>query len=832
MPIEIENSGIDLTRARDGQVTSRTWYRTKISETREASPRPAGSGNHNAIAAPHANNYSFGRNEQPNLPPESLHSLLHLKAYRVKISDDGKKTQTLIAQQGILRDDVPQMHTVALDGLPKELTATRKNGTTISMAVEKPVLNTWHTIRSVKLSSKEGRRGFGHIRDMVAQGTQRLSRIQQGVPLSSYVQPVDIIKSLDPPESSTSAPEDTCGDNDMTQRAVDLFTAFGIELGTTATISGTAPDGKKRVSIESGSRAPTSRPGSAGSTRSGCSMESTLSGESSVSFMSATSGMTCGSRRSRASKRERQRRAKKAQLITLSNREPEPQHEEVRKYNIEEETVNFRAKLEATEGSVAQSLPDASSGLAPPGNANESKALGTDDLRASSAQRRTALTSANGLTLPTRPPSHSSARGQRMQKMSLKSPLLSSLARMQFISNRARKAQQTSVSVTSSLSQTLRNVKRIEASTDEEVTSALKMRDRDWNQDLPLKFENLIPRAHVSSGQYAALPTEIKRHTAGNKRQAAAGEPKAHSVDLKATSLAGDGRKQPEDFESDQQEHSLNGSQNIDFGDTVQYRDALIEVDAMHYRLVARQRSKLAEAVRRYQWFRPMLQHLAKDAQKRGGLPTCVLRFLSVKYRILTAGGEIDRSVIFIIMRHAFRTADDWKQRALEHIIPIVCEAFGIPQEHLQAWLTEYGIELPPSLQRILRKKAGRRNKNGGGSKHVKMKSTAQKGFGWRNFGHGAALGGLGSLDEGARTMRDTGRPEQTSPLSGSGRQAPWRGASGMATTSGRMPAMMSSSPRMRTYTPLSSTLEDHQEDNESGCSSRAASELSRASKF
>lgn len=264
---------------------------------------------------------------------------------------------------------------------------------------------------------------------------------------------------------------------------------------------------------------------------------------------------------------------------------------------------------------------------------------------------------------------------------------------------RVADADAASARATQAFARTLREVTAASARNDRRLALQLKAIDKEWHQYLPLKFDCLLPGAHASTGRLAEIPRALL-------------PPRATTV------KEDDVQETNDDLESDQ--HSYGGnSQALSMDGEVQYRDALVEVKAMKYRVAMRQRGKLAEAVRLHQWLRPVLQKLASDASKHGGLPRCVLKFLAALFRFLAAGAELTRPIVFTVLLYAFK-GEDWKLKIVEHVIPLICEALRVPHDHVVAWFKEHNIATSQSFLRHLKKKMGGRRGKGAGKQHFK----------------------------------------------------------------------------------------------------------------
>lgn len=264
---------------------------------------------------------------------------------------------------------------------------------------------------------------------------------------------------------------------------------------------------------------------------------------------------------------------------------------------------------------------------------------------------------------------------------------------------RVADADAASAKATQAFARTLRQVTAASARNDHRLALQLKAIEKEWHQFLPLKFDCLLPGAHASTGRLAEIPRALL-------------PPRATTV------KEDDVQETIDDFESDR--HSLGGtSQALSMDGERQYKDALVEVKAMKYRVAERQRGKLAEAVRLHQWLRPVLQKLASDASKHGGLPRSVLKFLSALFRFLAAGAELTRPIVFTVLLYAFK-GDDWKLKIVEHVIPLICEALRVPHDHVVAWFKENNIATSQSFLRHLKKKMGGRRGKGAGKQHFK----------------------------------------------------------------------------------------------------------------
>ncbi|KAH8085648.1 hypothetical protein JL720_7642 [Aureococcus anophagefferens] len=109
-------------------------------------------------------------------------------------------------------------------------------------------------------------------------------------------------------------------------------------------------------------------------------------------------------------------------------------------------------------------------------------------------------------------------------------------------------------------------------------------------------------------------------------------------------------------------------------------------------------RGKIAESVRRHNWFRPVLKKIG-DATKTGPLPRCMLKFLGTAHRCIANGDEIDGDVFFQICALAFR-GDDWKLPILSSV-PIVCDALSISHDALLAWFKRNGVAAADAPARL-----------------------------------------------------------------------------------------------------------------------------------
>jgi len=550
-----------------------------------------------------------------------------------------------------------------------------------------------------------------------------------------------------------------------------------------------------------GSKHSGSRPGSANSVRSAASTESATSVESSVSLMSAASGMTSGSKRSRASRKVRKQqnstqlasRIKLSQMMFMSQEAPT--------YDVGARTNELRAKLDGlcciptpttqtgssagSEGSllenhrgdhtVSASVVQKANGYqtmsdvsalhlhpAPDVLSRQNGCYANAPCKNSRCcLQQPSLTHGNGyehrvdqasesLKLHMTPSRTSHATRspiagacppfQQKSRVRVR-PLVRSCytlpSGMQCVSTRASRSCHAAEATTRTLVQRLRDISTMISEHDKKLTSSLYTRDLHWHQELPLKFESLVPGAHVVAGRCANLPSEAlpyqlwlrsKRHDrmdgplSDRARSSVRSSGHAYPSSASANKQVAGCRCVSDDHRSDEQERSLQGSQNIDVRSScIQYRDALTEVLAMRHRVLARQRGKLAEAVRLHAWLRPTLQKLASDAHKHGGCPRCVLRFLATIHRKLVAGAVVDRPTVFAMLNNAFKPGD-WKVKALEIIVPSLCDALRVSMDNLQAWFKENDIDYPHALLRAVKKKLGRSRSHhagaSGGAKH------------------------------------------------------------------------------------------------------------------
>ncbi|KAK7242618.1 hypothetical protein SO694_00016146 [Aureococcus anophagefferens] len=250
---------------------------------------------------------------------------------------------------------------------------------------------------------------------------------------------------------------------------------------------------------------------------------------------------------------------------------------------------------------------------------------------------------------------------------------------------RARESTAASATATKALIKTL-----------QDVTQTTKRNDRDLNagapqararhRSLPLKFDGLVPGAHVASGRYATLPSSLKSPAASPR---------------------------------------------------------------------ARQPGKIAESVRRHNWFRPVLKKIG-DATKTGPLPRCMLKFLGTAHRCIANGDEIDGDVFFQICALAFR-GDDWKLPILSSVVPIVCDALSISHDALLAWFKRNGRRRrrrrssagwPPRRPRPPRATHNARRGRGGAKAKGQALRRAQRAQRGRRAGSENGGGGILEEDE------------------------------------------------------------------------------------
>ena len=307
---------------------------------------------------------------------------------------------------------------------------------------------------------------------------------------------------------------------------------------------------------------------------------------------------------------------------------------------------------------------------------------------------------------------------------------------------RARESTAASATATKALIKTLQDVTQTTKRNDRDLNAALRAHARDWHRSLPLKFDGLVPGAHVASGRYATLPSSLKSPAASPRAAPASprGDGGGATLTPEAIAAAAAGDAKP-DAGSDADDHgSLSGKSGVIDDDKERapqvYRDVKLEIRAMRHRIAARQRGKIAESVRRHNWFRPVLKKIG-DATKTGPLPRCMLKFLGTAHRCIANGDEIDGDVFFQICALAFR-GDDWKLPILSSVVPIVCDALSISHDALLAWFKRNGVAAPPTLQRGWRRRGGR----GRRATH-----NARRGRGGAKA-KGKRFGGLSALNE------------------------------------------------------------------------------------
>lgn len=293
--------------------------------------------------------------------------------------------------------------------------------------------------------------------------------------------------------------------------------------------------------------------------------------------------------------------------------------------------------------------------------------------------------------------------------------------RAQNVSVRAETCQEKTELVTSSISLMIRNIRRWKA--DWECDEQMRAWEHQLNQDYLQKFESLMPGVPLSSSHrnLHAREDSVIYVEAGNPKHRGQGDDQEDASRSQFVRMENFRRKQSMKDIDVMDEPSKMYRRGFLYMSNPHYRDVLVEVDEMNTRIRKHQQAKLCRATRRHQWLVPMLHKLLFDATDNDSLPICVLRFLSACYRVLAFGGEIDDIVALAIIDKSFHKAD-WKDKAIEHIIPGICDEFMISYENMQAWCKEKHIEMAQTLVRRLQRKCGptRHYKNNKVPRHVK----------------------------------------------------------------------------------------------------------------
>ncbi|KAJ1461658.1 hypothetical protein M885DRAFT_611276 [Pelagophyceae sp. CCMP2097] len=697
MPVQIVNSGVDLSdNASTEVVSSRTMYRTKL--CRASGPNEErGDGRFRGVDSVPADD------ERSSHSKNALHSLLNLQVFLV--ASDDSKTKQLLSLRSVRDGQEVSGRPAAKDGFESGLSPAKdgasrpaEGASAVSAAPGLEARRPAHQQTFIRPSRRKLRPTHFHLlRGAVDAGRERVLSTMRGVPLSSFVRDnVDAFDAIRPQRDEEDEDDgDSDGDEDAEQAAA-LFQAFGVDFLET-----------EHVPLARKEPGEASRPTSASSHSSGASKMSSNSMGSSVSFVSGGSAMTAATKSSIKQKlKKASRKDKHVKLFGRKGGEGKTfQADELRSKLDEWERRLRENRAQAAAQAAAGGIGARDAGPAPPAGAWLGRA-------AAAAPKGDAP-----LDTPRTPQPPRTARAPQSAATMLA---------------RARGATAASKTATTALVATLGEVASAARRVDRKLESALGARAREWHRQLPLKFDGLVPGAHLAGGRRVALPTAMQRQIETKLPSRPPQHlPKGAFNSLNLEALAAhkpvSPGKSPRDLPGHLSAAAL-GAMVEPLGDVdsvgsaamsgvidvrplthKSYRDVTVEVRAMHHRIAARKRGKLAESVRRHQWFKPVLKKVSNDA-KRQALPPCVLKFLSATFKCIENCDEITAPLYLDICAIAFKP-DEWKLALVQSVTPIACEALGISHEQLMAWLKKHGVTATGSLARGWRRRgrAGRK---------------------------------------------------------------------------------------------------------------------------